>query len=118
MNAKQLIQKLPRNSPFRQPLLKHLSKDVDPSLFKEYFGISDATYKRIQKQEKDILFEIKYAIDSTKQMIPSKDIEDTKKILEDLIPFKSGRDYRVLKMTKKKLTRCTKMNVKRDHAQF
>jgi hypothetical protein len=50
--SQQLVKKLPKNSPFRQPLLKQLSKEVDPQGFKEFFGVSDTVYKRILKQEK------------------------------------------------------------------
>ena len=101
-NYKQLISQLPQNSPFRRSLLFWFSKDVSVQSFCELFGISQHTYNRLSEEDSKVL-QTKYSIGVKRQRVTDEQIDEIHRILDDILPKQSGRDFRIQEVTDKKL---------------
>jgi chromosome segregation ATPase len=89
-NTRVLIGQLPQNSPFRQPLLSFLLQGLSFKEVVDLYGISQQSYGRIMEDDGSTLTNQKYAINVTRQQISEDQIDDIKKILNDILPVVSG----------------------------
>ena len=101
-NCKQLIAQLPQNSSFRRPLLFWFSKDVPVQSFCELFGISQCTYNRLSEEDSKVL-QTKYSIGVKRQRVTDEQIDEIHRILDDILPKQSGRDFRIQEVIDNKL---------------
>lgn len=102
-NCKHLVVDLPPNSPFRRPILAYLVAGLALPTALEFFGISRRTYQRIQEDIGNNLMEVKYTIGVTRTRVSEQQLADIQRILDDILPKQSGRDWRSQECTDKKL---------------
>ena len=67
------------------------------------YGISKRTYNRIIKEKDSEIVSRKYAIEVTRERITSEQKQEIIKILDDILPIQSGRNYRYQEITDKQL---------------
>ena len=63
------------------------------------YGISKRTYSRLVKQEDPEIVSRKYAIGVTREKITQEQRKEIKKILDDILPIQSGRNYKYQETT-------------------
>jgi hypothetical protein len=102
-NTKDLIESLPFNSPYRRPLLFWFFKKLSFEDGGLIYNISRRTWLRIIEGKDQEIVSRKYAIGVKREKITPERIDEAKKILDDIIPVQSGRDYRYQEVTDKKL---------------
>jgi len=102
-NSKQLVKDLPSNSPYRRPLLAYLMDGLDGSLVMEYFGISKRTLDRIMEEPGNKLVETKYSVNVKRKRVTEQQLAEIQKILDDILPTQSGREWRVQEETNKRV---------------
>ena len=69
----------------------------------EVFQISERSYWRILGDTRNSLIETKYSVGVTRTKIKQEQLEEIQRILDDIIPKQSGREWRTQEMTDKKL---------------
>jgi hypothetical protein len=111
-NGARLVQDLPPNSPFRRPLLAYLTAGLETQPALEFFGISLRTFNRIKEDSTNSLLEIKYTVGVTRSRVSQEQLDEIKRILEDILPKQSGRDFRNQEVTDKKLYETYQAEVK------
>lgn len=102
-NTVSLIQQLPHNSPYRRPFLFFLLQDVQMEQAISIYGLSERSYRRIQMEQGTTLTEQKYAINVKRQRVSERQREEIDKILDDILPIQSGRNWRYQEATDKKI---------------
>ena len=100
-NTKHLISSLPHNSPYRRPLLYWFTKNLSIEDAMATYLISKRTYNRIIEEEDSEVVSHKYAIDVKRERITEEQKEEIKRILDDILPKQSGRDYCYQEITDK-----------------
>jgi cell division protein FtsB len=102
-NCRRLVNDLPSNSPYRRPILAYLMEGLEQRKALEVFQISARTYGRIHEDIGNSLIETKYTVGVTKTRVSQEQIEEIQRILDDILPKQSGREWRTQEMTKTKL---------------
>lgn len=101
-NLVEFFGSLPQTSPLRQPLYKVVCKDLSFETARKMFGISPTTWKRIKKVELSPLM-IKSLPNQSRKKVSDEDRDKFRAILDILLPFSNGRNYRVQSKTTKDL---------------
>ena len=92
-NTKILVKSLPSNSPFWQPILFFLGQSVDRIQMMKYYNISKSNYHLIMSGDGSALVSQTYAIDVKCPRITEVQKTEIIRILDDILPFQSGRSY-------------------------
>jgi len=98
-NSKALVNQLPEHSPFRRPILGLLVPNTEKQRIMKFYGIKTTTWKRIQHESGIQLLVHKYTVGATREKISQDQTDEIKRILEDILPVQSGRNYRVQEET-------------------
>ena len=101
----EMIKKFPKNSPLRRSLIANLSKGIDKKKFVELVltpcGMSSSYFSKIGDEDDDILFQVKSSLYPQKRERWTKEEKAAfADILDDIMPFASGRDWRIRQWTK------------------
>ena len=102
-NCRRLLNDLPPNSPYRRPILAYLMEGLEQQKALEVFQISPRTYRRIKEEDGNSLVETKYSVGVTRTRVSQEQLEEIQRILDDILPKQSGREWRTQEMTDKKL---------------
>jgi hypothetical protein len=102
-NTSNLIVELPYNSPFHRPLLFFFTNGLSFKEAKEFYSISKRTFGRVQQDDGGTFMNQLYAINNTKTRITTEQMEEIKRILADILPVQSGRNWSYQEITNKKL---------------
>ncbi len=102
-NCRRLVNDLPPNSPYRRPILAYLMEGLEQQKALEIFQISARTYRRIGEDIGNSLMETKYTVGVTRTKVSQEQLEEIQRILDDILPKQSGREWRTQEMTKTKL---------------
>jgi hypothetical protein len=112
-NTRTLIKSLPPKSPYRRPILFFLGQLVDRKQMMDYYDISESNYYLIMKGDGSTLVEQRYAIDVKRPRITEDQKEEIRRILDDILPFQSGRSYRCQEQTDDFIYQKYRENVKK-----
>jgi hypothetical protein len=93
-NLKELLGDFHQNSPFRRPLLSYLCQNINKKEFKKQLNLSEPTWQRIKSLNGGQLTSIEYTVGTTRERISEDQRDEIKRILNDILPVQSGRDYR------------------------
>lgn len=104
-NLRVLVRDLPPTSPLRRPLLCQLTKGMLIEEMKSYLSMSDATARRVQKEqhvprEQSILW-MRYQ-PGVRRKRKMQERQGLRECLDDLAPMPSTRSYRICTTTKRK----------------
>lgn len=102
-NTLNLIQTLPHNSPYRRPLLFWFTKDITMEEAISSYGVSKRTYNRVLEQEDPEIVSRKYGIGVKREKITPEQRQEITRILDDILPVQSGRNYRYQETTDNQL---------------
>jgi len=102
-NCKRLVKDLPTNSPYCCLLLAYLVVGLENSFVMEFFGISKRTLDRIFEDPGNKLVETKYAVNVKRERVTQEKLAEIQKILDDILPKQSGREWRTQKETNKRV---------------
>jgi hypothetical protein len=102
-NSRLLVKDLPPNSPYCRPLLVYLMDGLESSLVMEYFGISKRTLDRIMEESGNKLVETKYSVNVKRKRVTEQQLAEIQKILDDILPKQSGREWRIQEETNKRV---------------
>jgi hypothetical protein len=102
-NSKRLVNDLAPNSPYRRPLLAYLVTGLAKRTAMDYFQISKRTLERILGEEGNNLLEVKYTVNVQRKRITDEQKEEIKRILDDILPKQSGREWRTQEETDKRV---------------
>ena len=100
MNSKNLVGMLPSNSPLRRPIVRELSKGMDVADASNLFSLSKKTIHNAINDKENILLGCKYKINAKRQRIGAEQVQIAMNFLNENYPDVSGRNYRVIKLTK------------------
>ena len=100
MNSKNLVGMLPSNSPLRRPIVRELSKGMDVADASNLFSLSKKTIYNAINDKENILLGCKYKINAKRQRIGEEQVQIAMNFLNEKYPDVSGRNYRVIKLTK------------------
>ena len=124
-NLIKFVSELGPTSPFRRPLIAISSFGIDIKVIihfilcfnclKDYvllflrqeaakfFGVTKETVRKAKSEESNILHEIKYPPNTKRKRISQQKIQEAEEFIDTTIPIVSGRDYRLLSTTEKKM---------------
>lgn len=102
-NLKILLKDFPQNSPFRRPFLSYLCQNVEKTEFKKAMKISETTWQRIKELDGGQLISIEYPVNVTRERITEKQKDEIRRILNEILPVCSGRDFRYQEETDDKI---------------
>ena len=102
-NCRKLVNDLPKNSPYCRPILLYLMEGLEKHKALEVFQISERSYGRIYEDVGNSLIQTKYAVGVKRTRVSQEQLEEIQRILEDILPKQSGREWRTQEMTDKKL---------------
>ena len=102
-NTINLIQSLPHNSPYRRPLLFWFTKNLSIDDSMTVYGISKRIYNRLIEQKDSEIVARKYGIGVTRERISQEQRLEITRILDDILPVQSGRNYRYQETTDRQL---------------
>ena len=95
-------QHLPKNPYIEDHCFFGLQKNLSMEKSLDLYNISKRTYNRILKEENSEITTRKYAIEVKKERITQKQKEEITRILDDILPKQSGRDYKYQETTNNK----------------
>ena len=95
-NCKNLLNELPQNNDFRQPLTSVFIRNLNEKQAFDLLGVNRQTFYRARKRCDDFL---KMKLKKKKKRMDPKQVELAMTILNSIAPVKSGRDYRLLTCT-------------------
>ena len=76
---------------------------LESSLVMEYFGISKRTLDRIMEESGNKLVETKYSVNVKRKRVTEQQLAEIQKILDDILPKQSGREWRIQEETNKRV---------------
>jgi hypothetical protein len=95
----QFMHELKRSNRFRRPLLGVLSKNIPTRKAAELFGVSDRTIRRARSSPPTIFSDPRGVLPQTRQRIDESRLSLFRYVLDHIMPFKSGEDYRYKTVT-------------------
>jgi hypothetical protein len=93
-NFEQFIQGLGQSNRFRRPLVGVLSQNIPTSKAAELFGVSDRTIRRARSSPPTIFSDPRLVLSQTHDRIDDTRLSLFRYVLDHIMPFKSGEDYR------------------------
>ena len=99
-NAQTLYAILPNTSPVARPILKELSNEIDVKTASKVFSVSKKTIYNARNDKENNLIKYKYKPNTKRTRIGNDQIEIAMNFLNEKFPCGSGRNYRVIKLTK------------------
>ena len=102
-NTKSLIKQLPQNSPYHRPLQYFFFQGLSKEEALEIYGTSRLSYFRALNGGGSVLLDQKYAHNVKRAKVSQIQLDEARKILDDILPVQSGRNWRYQEVTDKKL---------------
>ena len=94
---------MPQNSPYCRPLQYFFFQGLSKEEALEIYGTSRLSYFRALNGGGSVLLDQKYAHNVKRAKVSQIQLDEARKILDDILPVQSGRNWRYQEVTDKKL---------------